>query len=86
MEQIIRHANAQRNSVSNEAQAKETIEVSDKWWNALNAVPFISCEYFLFSFNKLKLFNTVFRVKGKNNPPVETELEARALRAEEAQD
>ena len=86
MEQIIRHANDQRNSVSNEAQAKETIEVSDNWWNALNAAPFISCEYFLFSLNKLILFNTVFRVKGKNNSSVETKLEARASRAEEAQD
>ena len=86
MDQIIRHANDQRNSVSNEAQAKETIEVSDNWWNALNAVPFISCEYFLFSLNKLILFYTVFRVKGKNNSPAETKLEARAARAEEAQD
>ena len=48
VDQIIQHANAQRNSVSSEAQAKETIEVSDKWWNALNASPFISCEYFYF--------------------------------------
>ena len=48
VEQIIQHANAQRNSVASEAQAKETIEVSDKWWNALNASPFISCKYFYF--------------------------------------
>ena len=46
VQEIIRHANAQRNSVSNDAQARETIEVSDKWWDALNAVPFISCKYF----------------------------------------
>ena len=72
--------------MSNEAQAKETIEVSDKWWTALNAVPFISCEYFLFTLNKLKLFNTVFRVKGKNNSSVETELKTCASRAEEAKD
>ena len=48
VDQIIQHANAQRNSVASEAQAKETIEVSDKWWNALNASPFISCKYFYF--------------------------------------
>ena len=42
--------------MANEAQAKETIEVSDKWWNALNAMPFISCEYFLFS----QKVNTIF--------------------------
>ena len=44
VDQIIRHANDQRNSVSNEAQAREFIEVSDNWWNARNAVPFISCK------------------------------------------
>jgi len=41
----IRHANDQRNSVEKEAQARQTIEVSDNWWNALNAVPFLSREY-----------------------------------------
>ena len=45
VEQIIRHANEQRNSVSNDAIAKEAIEVSDDWWQALNAVPFISCKW-----------------------------------------
>ena len=86
MDQIFRHANDQRNSISNEAQARETIEVSDNWWNALNASPFISCEYLLFFLNKLILFNTMCRVKGKNNSPLETELEACASRAEEAKD
>ena len=46
VQEIIRHANAQRNSVANDAQARETIEVTDKWWDALNAVPFISCKCF----------------------------------------
>ena len=44
VDQIIQHANAQRNSVASDAQTKETIEVSDKWWNALNASPFLSCK------------------------------------------
>ena len=44
VDQIIRHANNQRNSVSNDAQAREFIEVSDNWWEALNAVPFIFCK------------------------------------------
>ena len=48
VQEIIRHANDQRNSVANDAQARETIEVSDKWWEALNAVPFISCKCFCF--------------------------------------
>ena len=41
---LIKHANEQRNSVSNDAIAREAIEVSDDWWDALNSVPFISCK------------------------------------------
>ena len=42
LQALINHANEQRNSVSNEAIAREAIEVTDDWWNALNSVPFIS--------------------------------------------
>jgi len=42
LQALIKHANDQRNSVSNDAIAREAIEVSDDWWNALNSVPFIS--------------------------------------------
>ena len=28
----------------NDFQAKEIIEISDDWWEALNAVPFVSCK------------------------------------------
>ena len=44
VEQIIKHANEQRNSVAGEAQANEAIEVTDEWWDALNAIPFKSCK------------------------------------------
>ena len=47
LQTLIKYANDQRNSVSNEAIAREAIEVSDDWWNALNSVPFISRKYFL---------------------------------------
>ena len=47
LQALITHANDQRNSVSNDAIAREVIEVSDDWWNALNSVPFVSCKYFL---------------------------------------
>jgi hypothetical protein len=41
----------------------------------------------LFSYiNILIPFYTVCRVKGKNNPPAEAKLKARAARAEEAED
>ena len=62
VDQIIRHANDQRNSVTNEAQAKETIEVSDKWWNALTASPLISCKCFMF-FQKLNILFTCVQSK-----------------------
>ena len=42
--QIIKHANEQRNSVAGETQANEAIEVTDEWWDALNAIPFKSCK------------------------------------------
>ena len=44
LQNLIKHANEQRNSVMNNAIAKEAIEVLDDWWNALNMVPFISCK------------------------------------------
>ena len=44
LQALIKHANDQRNSVSNDAIAREAIEVSDDWWDALNSVPFISCK------------------------------------------
>ena len=44
VEQIIKHANEQRNSVAGEAQANEAIEVTDEWGDTLNAIPFKSCK------------------------------------------
>ena len=44
LQSLIEHANEQRNSVANNAIEKETIQISDDWWNALNMVPFISCK------------------------------------------
>ena len=49
VQQLVRHAQAQRNSSEVQARAIETIEISDKWWQQLNSVPFISrkCLYLL---------------------------------------
>ena len=44
LDQIIQHAHNQRMAVQTEAKARETIEISDDWWEALNAVPFVSCK------------------------------------------
>ena len=41
---LVKHANDQRNSAAADARAIETIEISDDWWEQLNAVPFISCK------------------------------------------
>lgn len=84
VETIIRHANEQRNSVANEARAKETIEVSDKWWDALNSVPFISRMFTNFKMSTTFIFS-VNRRKGKNNPSAETKFQARAAIAKAAQ-
>ena len=37
LQTLISHSNGQRNSVANDAIAREAIEVSDDWWNALNS-------------------------------------------------
>ena len=42
VQQTIKHAHAQRNSPEVQARAIETIEISDKWWDQLTSVPFIS--------------------------------------------
>ena len=44
VQQLIRHANSQRNAAEGEARAKEVIEISDAWWEKLNAMPFVSCK------------------------------------------
>ena len=44
LDQIIQHARNQRMAVQTDAKAKEIIEISDDWWEALNAVPFVSCK------------------------------------------
>ena len=45
VDNILKHAIEQRNSISNEARALESIEVTDDWWKKLNSVPFFSCKY-----------------------------------------
>ena len=42
LQQLIKHAHEERCSGKSMATAKETIEISDKWWDSLNALPFVS--------------------------------------------
>ena len=42
LQQLVKNASEQRNSGKGMARAKESIEVSDDWWKALNEIPFVS--------------------------------------------
>ena len=44
MQKVIKHASDQRMSAQEKPDYGETIEISDKWWNRLNALPFVSCK------------------------------------------
>ena len=42
LQQLIKHAQEQRHAGTGEARVNEAIQVSDGWWDALTAVPYIS--------------------------------------------
>ncbi len=42
---IIAHANKVRATKSHEAEAVQTIEITDEWYDKLSAIPFVSCKY-----------------------------------------
>ena len=42
---IIAHANNVRVTKSHEAEAVQTIEITDEWYENLKSIPFISCKY-----------------------------------------
>ena len=48
---LIKNATAMRNSAANEEDASNHILISDKWWERLNSIPFISSK-FIFKFNQ----------------------------------
>ena len=41
---VIEHANNLRMKANDETKPHEYIEVSEQWWQKLNAVPFVSCK------------------------------------------
>ena len=65
---IIEHANKVRVTKSHEAEAAQTIEITDEWFNKLSAIPFISCKY--------RSTLTIFREKGQDNSPAESKFKA----------
>ena len=44
MRNVIEYANNLRMSAQAESQQKQTIEISDQWWEKLNGIPFVSCK------------------------------------------
>jgi hypothetical protein len=44
VQKVIEHANLQRMAAQPGDERGETIEISDAWWDKLNAVPFVSCK------------------------------------------
>ena len=42
VQQLIAHANAQRMTLQEKADGADAIEISDEWWQKLNALPFVS--------------------------------------------
>jgi hypothetical protein len=73
--QLIKHAHEQRNSSQAESREQQTIEITDDWWKALNAVPFISRKYFTIIHSiyvkicNLTIFCCTFRAQGQNCAP-----------------
>ena len=49
VQSLIRHATQQRNTAANTNFESESILVSDKMWDQLNAMPYVSCKSFFMS-------------------------------------
>ena len=45
VKELIRHANEVRTSAEQKAQAQQTIEVNEEWWQKLKEIPFVSCKF-----------------------------------------
>ena len=45
VQQMIAHANKIRATKAHNAEAVQTIDITDEWYEKLKAVPFVSCKY-----------------------------------------
>ena len=43
--QILQHANTVRATKSHQAEAVQTIDITDEWFEKLKAIPFVSCKF-----------------------------------------
>ena len=53
LQQLMKHAHEERTLGTGMAKAKESIEISDKWWDTLNALPFVSRKLSFYVMNTL---------------------------------
>ena len=49
VQEMISHANRVRATKSHEAEAAQTIEVTNEWFDKLKAIPFVSCKFICFT-------------------------------------
>jgi hypothetical protein len=86
--QLIKHAHEQRNSSQAESREQQTIEITDDWWKALNAVPFISRKYFTIIHSiyvkicNITIFCCIFRAQGQNRASSQSKLKTSATGAQ----
>ena len=60
--------------------AKEFIEITDNWWDALNSSAFVSCKFLILGTLTTKIFFLVSRTQRQNHSLVEGKFEASAAR------
>ena len=82
----MQHANDQRNSAQGEAMAKEFIEITDDWWNALNSSAFVSCKFLILDILTTKNFFLLSRTQRQNHSLVEGKFEPSATTTQKAKD
>ena len=80
VQKVIQHANNLRMQANEESKPREYIEVSEQWWDKLNAVPFVSCKFFSGPLPLLTKFLThllfLCRTQGENTCTPQAVFEA----------
>jgi len=75
---IISHANKVRATRSHEAEAVQTIEITDEWYEKLSSVPFVSC--------KFSSTLTMYRTQGQDNPSAQSKFKTSSPREKKKKD
>ena len=66
--------------------AKEFIEITDDWWDALNSSAFVSCKFLILGILTAKNFFLLSRTQRQNHSLVEGKFEESATRTQKAED